>query len=170
MTSKSEVKAEILLRQITSSAAKFIRLDQLTRCQADARIQRQFVARRPGKLEADPMIARNAFRTENGWLPFKILDDDFLDPIVEEVATRQSPSHPRNLQCLSRFVAHIQECPVALVKKELIWLAKVDSKVCLVKLRVHTAVHHDQIEPTIVVNVVECIAPANPRERPEKQP
>ena len=53
---------------------------------------------RPGQFETDPMIARSTFATQNEWLAFGIFDDDFLKPVVKQIADRQTAPHSQNLQ------------------------------------------------------------------------
>ena len=119
MIAQAEVEPQVVLRQIAAAAPHFIGLREIAGDDFDSRIQRQSVALRPGEFEADPVIARAAFGTKDHRLAFEILDHNFLDAVIEQIADSQAASHSRNLQRRSRLVAHIAERAVALIQEQL---------------------------------------------------
>ena len=65
----------------------------------------------------------------------------------------------------ARLIADIPECAVALVQEKLAGLAEADSDLCLIHLWVYMAVDRDEIEPSVVIDVVEGISPADDVDR-----
>ena len=115
----------------------------------------------PAEFEADPVVARSAFGTKDHRLAFEIFDDNFLDPVVKQVAYGQAASHAGNLEGRPYLIADIAERAVTLVEEELARLAEVDADVGLIHLRVYVAVDGDEVEPSVIVDIVKGVSPTH---------
>src|SRR5581483_11648623 len=161
MAGEAEVQAEIVLREVAAGTAHFVGLNEVPGGNSDASVQSEPVALGSAEFESNPVVVRSSPGTEDDGFALEILDDDFLRAVVKEVANCQSPAHARNFECGPDLVADIAERAVALIQEQLAGLAEDDADLGIVNLRVDVAVNGDEIEPAIVIDVVEGVAPAD---------
>ena len=91
------MEAQVVLRQIATAAVHLAQLRELSRRDSHPSIQRQPIACDTFQLEADPVIARSAFRAQDHGLAFEILDNGFHPAVVEQIADRHSTAYLRDL-------------------------------------------------------------------------
>src|SRR6478735_11677113 len=106
-------------------------------------------------------MARCALRTPNARLPFEVLDHHFLQPIVEQISDRQPAPHSRKLDCRAGLIADLPECAVARIQKQQARLTEANSNLCIIDLWIDMAVHRNQVQPSVVIEVIEGISPAD---------
>ena len=81
MFAETKVQAQVVLRNVASSAPHFVHLDQIPGKDMDTRVQRQPVAPGPRKLKADPMVARELKAQYEG-VPILLLSDVWDMPLL----------------------------------------------------------------------------------------
>ena len=163
MGTETEVDSEVVLRQVTSTAADFIHLDQISGNGFDAGIQGQTIALRSGKLESDPVVLVPALTAQDHRLAIQILDDNVDMAVVEKIAEGRATADLRDLDRGSDNFADIAKGAVVPVQEQELWLVVSGSDIKSVHLRVDMPVHHKKVGPTVIIKVEKCGAPANVR-------
>src|SRR5271170_5449362 len=117
MVAQPEVYAQVMLRQVASSAEDFAQLHQVAGRRSHACIQGQTIALCPCSLQlkTDPMVLRTAFGTKNHRAAHQVFDHHFHLSVVEKVTDGQPAADLRNLDCISSQLAGIPESSVVLV-------------------------------------------------------
>ena len=121
--SQSEMEPEVALRQIAASAPYLVSLRNTPGRNLYPCIQCHLIASGAGEFEADPVVTRTAFGTQNDRLTFEILHHDFQGTVVEQIADGEAAAHSRNLQRGSRQAAHIAEGAITAIQEQLARLA-----------------------------------------------
>src|SRR5216684_159912 len=95
MAAQPEVQAQIVLRQVTSTAEDFARLYQISGYGSYARVQGQTIGlcAYAFELKTDPVILRASFRTKNHGRAHQIFNHGLHLSVVEKIAHRQSAAH-----------------------------------------------------------------------------
>src|SRR5581483_12074276 len=161
MTAQAEMKPEIALGKIAPAASDFVGLREFAAGHLYPRIQGQLVAPGPHEFETDPVIARSASGTQDCRFPFQVFHDNLLNAVVKQVRQRKAPPYSRSFQRRTCLVAYIAECSVAPIQKELARFTEINSDVCVIHLRVYMTIHRNQVQPSIVIDVIESITPAH---------
>src|SRR5579863_5418431 len=157
------MNSEIVLGKIASAADDLVRLNQISGRDSQSCVQSESVALCSLQFKADPMVFGTALGAQDHRLAFKIFNHNVNSPIIEQVAEGHAPADLGNLNGRTRKFADVLKRSIALVQKQEfgleIFYASMDARY----LRVHVAVGHKEIEPAIVVEVKEAIAPAHVR-------
>src|SRR5579872_5738679 len=109
--------AQIVLRQIASSANHFPKLYQVAGCGTYPRIQRQAITLGTLQLKTDPVVGRASFGTQDHRLADKVLHYCFHPAVIKKIAYREAAAHLLSLQCWAHLRADIAEGSVVLIQE-----------------------------------------------------
>src|SRR5579864_4094126 len=153
--------AQIVLRQVASSADDFPKLYQVAGGGAYACIQRQAITFGALQLKTDPVVGRASFRTQDHRLADKVLDHCFHPAVIKKIAYGEAAAHLLSLQCGAHLRADIAEGSVMLVQEQEFWLEISGCASNAVYLRIHMAVYKEKILPAIIGEIYKSVAPAD---------
>src|SRR6202012_438026 len=161
MAGQAKVDPQIILREIASTAANLVQLDQIAGRGTEARVEGKQIAFGSLKLEADPMIDGAALGAQDHRFSLQIFDHNFQVAVVEQVANRKPAAHLRDLYRGSGEFTGVAEGPVVLIKIKQLRLSKSGTDIFDIHLRVNMAIDEDQVRPPIVVYIEEGVSPAH---------
>ena len=111
------------------------------------------------------MFAGHALVVQEHRLAVEVGDDYIHVAVIVEVGDCESAAHARDLQRRPGLGLGVAEVAVALVHEQVLGLTIARARRQLVYLRIDLAVHGNQVEPAIVVEIDERRAPLHPRQR-----
>ena len=161
MFAEAEVKAEVVLGEVAATAAEFVGLDERAGGDADAGVECEPVVTGALEREAEPVVVRAGLRTKNHGCALEVFDDQFHVAVVEEITNGEAATDLGRLYGWSCLLAEIGEGAVVLVAEEHGGLTIFDAGPCGVDLRVDVSVDEEEIDPAVVVEVDEGVAPAD---------
>src|SRR6266571_6309417 len=157
---QAEMHAEIVLRKVASAASDLVGLARFSRHNADPGADGGAITVRACQLQSDPVILVRGFEPIEVHRFIYVVDHDIDVAVIIDVAERRAPSgpeiqqRPRNLfgDVLEAFPFHVAindlALPVAGLGRQ------------LVDLRIDVAVHLEDVNPPVVVEVDKAATPA----------
>src|SRR6267378_7894245 len=158
--SETEVHPQIVLGDVTRTAAHFIYQSSLSSCDRNLCTHAVTVGTSSQRSKSDPAISRTGRIHQKARLPVNIVDDDGELTIVPQIAHRQAArgrSGVNSGSCLRRDVG---ESGIAIVVVKKAWFHVSATQVKLVDLRIDVSVGEDEVGPTVIVEVEKHGPPA----------
>lgn len=115
---QAEVKPEVVLRQIASSAADFLDLSAFLRGQANAGADGASIGKDPFQVQDDPVVPGLGSLPEQAGRLILIIDEHLRAPVVVDVSKSGSPGHAALPEPRTRFFGDVSEGFVAPVPIE----------------------------------------------------
>ena len=159
---KTEVNAEVVLREVASAAADFVYLPVLSGDTGHARANAAAIGFHANGLNPDPMILRLRLQLQHRRKRVHVVDDDLSSAVVIEIAQSNSASAARLGDGCACCRGNIEEAAIAHIAIENAWLEKGYSPACFIDLGVDMTIGNKQIGPAIVVEIGEAAAPPDP--------
>ena len=157
--------AKIALGEIATT-----RTDLVCQCHAsggelDSRAYCKTVALGSAELKADPMISGYPPVAKNQRGAIDVFDNNVQLAVIEQVTNCKPAGNMRLHQRRSSLLACVAKASVTLIQMKKARLFVTGARRQLRDLWVHVSGDSNQIEPTIIIGVEECVAPFHQRHR-----
>src|SRR6266849_6327674 len=162
--------SQIVLREIASTAADLIHLNQVSGNGLHARVKRQPIALRSREFESDPVVILPAHVAKNHRFAVQILDHDVHTSIIEKIPEGRAAADLRHLNRRANLFADIAKRSIALVQEQELWLPVSGPHIESVHLWIDVPVDEEKVWPAVIIKVKKCRAPANVRNRRSRYP